>query len=341
MHQRTRLALELALALALLWSVNAPTARAAEEVAAGADALPTTESLGLEGTDEAALLITGSEGLEGILLAASPLVPSTHFLLVRHLTEGLLSLQLESAQRVWEGSVRVYAGQLTTFDAAAALISPESEEREAAPFDLFDFYDRMDRLSSPVAKLAWCKTILLNPPPAPDDVLVADLCARLQRQADLAAEESKSHEEPDSIRELEEKLLETDESEEDRRLAALEKLYRADGRVRKHAPGTPLRIGVAGVGFAGAAAGVGLALAFEVSAERQYLRYRAAERVGDDPSMTRHLFLTQDFDRRRDGAIGVAVASLTTGIVAALFQRLEAKRFARYRASVQDGKDAQ
>jgi hypothetical protein len=140
---------------------------------------------------------------------------------------------------------------------------------------------------------------------------------------------------------LEDNLLETDESEEDRRLATLEKLYRADGRVRKHAPGTPLRIGIAGLGFAGAVAGAGLALAFEGRAEHQYLSYRAAERVGDDPAMTHHLFLTQDLDRRRDGAIGMAVASLTTGIVATLFQRLEAKRFARYRASVEHGKDAQ
>lgn len=338
MHRRTHLAL--ALALPLLWTMIAPPARAADGVALEAEAPPSAESLGLEGTDEAALLITGSEGLERIVLAASPLVPTAQGLLIRQLTEGLLSLQLESAQRIWEGSVRVYAGQLTTFDAAAAMISPESEEREAATFDLFDFYDRMDRLSSSVAKLAWCKTILLNPPPAPDDVLVTDLCARLQRQADLAVEESESHEEPASMK-LEEKLLETDESEEDRRLVALEKLYRTDGRIRKHAPGTPLRIGIASLGFAGAATGVGLALAFEVSAERQYLDYRAAERVGDDPAMTRHLFLTQDFDRRRDGAIGIAVASLTTGIVAAIFQRLEAKRFARYRASLQGGKDVQ
>lgn len=339
MHQRLPLARALALGLSLLWSVSAPTARAAEEVAPQTEALPNAESLGLPGTEEAALLITGSEGLDQILLAASPLVPATPLLLVRDLTEGLLALRLEGPLRVWEGGVRVYAGQLTTFDAAAALISPESEEREEAAFDLFDFYDRMDRLSSSVAKLAWCKTILLDPPPAPDDALVADLCARLQRQADLATEESEAREESDSMN-LEDALLGTDESEEERRLAALGKLYRADGRVRKHAPGTPLRIGIAGLGFAGSAAGVGLALAFEVSAERQYLSYRVAERVGDDPAMTRHLFLTQDFDRRRNGAIGLAVASLTTGIVAALFQRLEAKRFTRYRASLQDGKDA-
>jgi len=338
MHQRTHL--NLALALSLLWAVTAPSGAAAEELAPAAQEVPTTESLALEGTDEAALLITGSEGLERIVLAASPLVPTTGALLVRRLTEGLLSLQLESAERLWEGSVRVYAGQLTTFDAAAALISPESQKREATAFDLFDFYDRMDRLSSSVAKLAWCKTILLNPPPAPDDVLVADLCARLQRQADLLAEEAEADEAPDSMK-LEDNLLETDESEEERRLATLEKLYRADGRARKHAPGTPLRIGLAGLGFSGAAVGAGLALAFEVRAEQQYLNYRSAERVGDDPAMTRHLFLTQDFDRRRNGAIGIAVASLTTGIVAALFQRLEAKRFARYRASVQDGENAQ
>jgi hypothetical protein len=324
--------LALTLALSLLWTALPGTAGAEQ------GALPSAESLGIMGTDEAALVLTGTAGLQRILLASTVLTPNEGPLLVRALSEGLLSLQLESTERIWEGSVRVYAGQLTSFDVAAALISPKSQERQAEAFDLFDFYDRMDQLSSLVAKLAWCQTILLVPPPAPDDALVTDLCARLQRRADLATKEPEEQGEPDDEG-LGEALATEEGDEEDRRLAALQKLYRADGRLRRHAPGTPLRLGVAGLGFAGSAAGVGLALAFEVDAERQYLLYRSAERLGDDPAMTRHLFLTQDYDRRRDGAIGMAVASLTTGIVALLFQRLEAKRFARYRSSIEDSKD--
>jgi len=326
--------LALTLALSLLWTAL-PGTSGAEPAAP-----PSAESLGIVGTDEAALVLTGTAGLQRILLASTVLTPNEGPLLVRALSEGLLSLQLESTERIWEGSVRVYAGQLTSFDAAAALISPESQERQAEAFDLFDFYDRMDRLSSLVAKLAWCQTILLAPPPAPDDALVADLCARLQRRADLDTKESEDQGEPDDEG-LEQGLDTEDGDEEERRLAALQKLYRADGRLRRHAPGTPLRLGVAGLGFAGSAVGVGLALAFEVDAERQYLLYRSAERLGDDPAMTRHLFLTQDYDRRRDGAIGMTVASLTTGIVALLFQRLEATRFARYRSSIEDSKDTE
>jgi len=55
--------------------------------------------------------------------------------------------------------------------------------------------------------------------------------------------------------------------------------------------------------------------------------------------MTRELFLTRDNDRQRDTSLGMAAVCLTTGIVAALFQRLEAKRFERYRASIEAGKD--
>jgi len=335
----------LTISLLLLLGVSPQHAWAADEDGPASAAtqqqlapLPTAESLGLIETEEAALLITSADEVQRVTLASRTIDPSLRPFLVRNLKEGLLSLQIESPERIWEGSVRLYAGRLTSFDAAVALASSEAHEREAEAFDLFDFYDRMDRLSSLVAKLAWCQTILLDPPAAPDDTLVEDLCSRLQRQADLAAERDASSSDLDDG-ELEGALLDAPEEETERRITALQKLYRADGRVRQHAPGTAFRLGISGLGFAGSALGAGVAVAFEIQAEREYLLYRSSERVGDDPAMTRHLFVTQDLDRRRDGAIGLAVASLTTGIVAALFQRLETKRFKRYRASLESGKE--
>jgi hypothetical protein len=297
------------------------------------ESLPTASSLGITDTDEAALLISEASGLRQISLGASRLEVGPTQILVRNLGEGLLSLTLESEEKTWTGSVRVYSGEVTVFNAAGALASTQATLLTPEDFDLFNFYDTMDGLRTLAGKLDFCAKTQLNLPPPPDDALVSDLCGRLQKQAELA--DQQSEQENDDEEDLAEELLDAPEEEADRRLSQLRKLYRKDGRLRMHPPGTVARVGLAGAGFAGAAIGVGAALQFEIQAEREYLRYREAERIGDDPAMTQHLFVTKNFDRQRDIAIGVGTASLTAGLVSMLLQRLEAKRFKRYRASIE------
>jgi len=312
-----------------------PTSVAEE---ANADArpgpLPTASSLGITDTDEAVLVLSEASGLRKVSLGVSQLEVGPEQILVRDLREGLLSLTLENEEKSWTGSVRVYSGQVTAFNVGAALSSAQANLLAPEEFDLFNFYDTMDGLRSLTNKLDFCAKTQQNPPPAPDDALVSDLCSRLQNQAELA-EQEREQEGQEVDDDLSNELLDAPEEEAERRLIQLRKLYRADGRLRTNPPGTEARLGLAGAGFAGAVIGVGAALQFELQAEREYLLYREAERIGDDPAMTQHLFVTKNFDRQRDIAIGIGTASLTAGLVAILLQRLEAKRFKRYRASIE------
>lgn len=331
----------------LLLACLSATPLRAEEPAPGPEAAPpgseatTAAELGIEDTDEAVLLVLGADQLDRLTVGSSAAEQSespSATLLVRDLKEGLISIRLEQGERVWEGSVRIYAGQVTTFDAAEALASSETTTLEQDGFDLFLFYDRMDSIPTLEAKLAYCKGVLSSQPPPPDDALVLDSCDRLERKLELQAETARDEEGPRDD-ELAEELLDEQDEEAERKLAQLKKLYLPDGRPRKHAPGTAARWTLAGLGFGATAAGAGLALHFETRAEQEYLLYRSAERVGDDRAMTRHLFVTRDLDRQRDASIGLAAACLTTGIAAALFQRLEAQRFERYKASIEAGDD--
>ena len=296
--------------------------------------IPSASSLGITDTDEAVLVISEASGLRKISLGVRQLEVGPEQILVRNLAEGLLALTLENEEKTWTGSVRVYSGQVAAFNAGAALSSTQASLLGPAEFDLFNFYDTMDGLSSLTNKLDFCARTQRNLPPPPDDALVSDLCTRLQKQAELAEQERKQEDE-EVDDDLSDELLDAPEEEEERRLNQLRKLYRADGRLRTNPPGTGVRLGLAGAGFAGAVVGVGAALQFEIQAEREYLLYRDAERIGDDPAMTQHLFVTKNFDRQRDIAIGIGTASLTGGLVAMLLQRLEAKRFKRYRASIE------
>lgn len=301
--------------------------------------LPSAESLGLEGSTEAALLLTGTKDLTIIQLGTRSLSTTEDFILVRGLSDELLSLILQSPSRSWEGSIRVYGGQLTQTDALRLLSSSEAEDLASLEFDLFEFYDRLDRLSTLTTKLAYCQAMELNPPPPPDDALVRDLCQRLQRKADMKLEAARDETNVSNEDDLNRELETNPEEATDRKLAELQRLYRKDGRERKRPPGSALRYSLAGAGFGGAALGLGLALNFEVSAEREYLLYRQAERVGDDLRMTRQLFLTQQFDQRRNAAVGAATASAVGAVVALILQQVETRRFERYRAAAASRED--
>ena len=89
-------------------------------------------------------------------------------------------------------------------------------------------------------------------------------------------------------------------------------LYHPDGRPRTLPRGTiPRRIATA-TAVGGLAASIGGALYWESQAERTYIDFRRAERVGDDVAMTRHLFFTKQHDLNRDVAIGFGVAMTAT-----------------------------
>lgn len=326
--------------MSLAWADEAPPqASAIQSDVVESPTWPSAESLGLEGSSEAALLLTGTKGLTIIQLGTRSLSTTEDFVLVRGLSDELLSLLLQNPSRSWEGSVRVYAGQLTQADVSSLLDSPEAQDLASREFDLFEFYDRLDRLSTLTTKLAYCQAMDLNPPPPPDDALVRDLCQRLQRKADISREAALDEANTSNEDELSTELETSPEEAADRKLAELQRLYRKDGRERKLAPGSPLRYSLAGAGFGGAALGLGLALHFEVSAQREYLLYRQAERVGDDLRMTRQLFLTQQFDQQRNAAVGAATASAVGAVVSLIFQQVEARRFERYRAAAASRED--
>ena len=224
------------LALALLWVLvlvtSMPLARADDEqVQAKApqdqafegQPLPSTESLGLEGSTEAALLLTGTRGLTIIQLGTRSLSSAEDFILVRGLSDELLSLLLQSPSRSWEGSIRVYGGQLTQTDVSSLLASPEAQDLASREFDLFEFYDRLDRLSTLTTKLAYCQAMDLNPPPPPDDALVRDLCQRLQRKADISREAALNEANISNEDDLSTELETSPEETADRKLAELQR----------------------------------------------------------------------------------------------------------------------
>lgn len=82
------------------------------------------------------------------------------------------------------------------------------------------------------------------------------------------------------------------------------------------------------------------ALYWEYRAQQEYFLFRKAEQFGEDTVMTEHFFYTQQYDRRRDGAVAVATAAFSAGLFAALWQRFELRRFAKARAQMRGSQTA-
>ncbi|MEE2828592.1 MAG: hypothetical protein VX498_05360 [Myxococcota bacterium] len=330
------------LLLALCW-LAAPT-RAEETAAATSPATP-TETESPEGEPAAAskadasIRVLGGTELDQLTVGSQAISERGPSILVEQLSEGLVSVRVQRGSLLWEGAVRVYAGQVTDFDAAVALTSAEAVTLGGDEFDLFAFYDLLDAMKRIDARLAYCSGVLQNPPPAPDDALVADACDRLARKKELQEQQAaRAVEDPTAV--LEEDLLSnSDEEAAERKLKELKRLYRADGRARKHPVGSPSRWVIAGLGFTGTGVGTGLAFYWEVRAEQQFILYRNAERLGDDLALTEQLHQTRNFDQLRNSSVGIAAVCLTTGIVATIIQRLEQQRFDRYKASLKAGGD--
>ena len=82
------------------------------------------------------------------------------------------------------------------------------------------------------------------------------------------------------------------------------------------------------------------ALYWEYRAQQEYLLFRKAEQFGEDTQMTEHLYYTQQHDVRRNVAIGLGTAAVTSGFVTLVLQKLETERFRKARAALKGSAEA-
>jgi len=340
-----------------------PLAPAAAEDVAGADATgsgagvqaavaaPTelelqqlAQGLGLEGSDEAVLLVYSAGALELLrvgarIIAPEPPAPGKGLRqLVRGLSEGVVAVELSASGRSWEGQVQVYKAAVTSLDADQVLLTSGSAadaslQAEAA-FDLFGFYDELDLRGTVDAKLAYCGEVLESTLAGPDRTLVQQACGRFERkkQEELRREEELKRlvEEPDDLVEA----LMADPTDDEAEFAVQPVLYRADGTLRVRPRGTAARVVAGSSAFALAGASVAGALYWEYRAQQEYVLFRKAEQFGEDTQMTEHLYYTQQYDVRRDVVIGLGTAALTAGIVSLVLQKVESERHRKARAAL-------
>jgi hypothetical protein len=300
------------------------------------------QTLGIVDTDEAVLLVVAVDAIDSLtvsgrdIVVAPPLEGEGVWRLVRKQREGLISVTLVRGDLVWQGQVRVFAGQVTVVDAELELSSPEARTAPAVDdeFDLFGFYDDLDTRRSLQDKGSYCAEVLTRSLGEADRTVVAETCSRLE--AALAAEARLTEAESDDGSDLADALLEDDprlvEAAPDPDLGML---YRRDGRPRLVARGTLVRLLAVGGGAVGTSIATYSAFFWEYRAEQEYADYRIAERVGDDAGMTRHLFFSRDYDVRRDASVGIATACLTGTLVAVVLQAAEQKRFRSQRAALE------
>lgn len=305
------------------------------------DAAELARTLGIEGTAEAVLLVVASQPLDSLRVGnrevdLPPGDPASGLIrLVRNQAEGIVAVTAARADRVWEGQVRAFAGRVTIVDAEQGLRSAEARVIQGGNqgFDLFGFYDALDAAEDLAGREALCSETLAGQLGDADRAVIADACQRL---GDAPLDGSVSGEEGDQ--DLGEEPADAPDivaaSATDPAHSAL---YLRDGRPRVVAPGTAPRLAVAGVGAAGAGIATYSALFWEYRAEQEYVRYRDAERLGEDAAMTESLFFTRRYDRNRDVSIGVASASLTATVVALVAQGIEARRFRLRRAALGGG----
>ena len=305
-----------------------------------AEVMATT--LGIEGTEEAALLVVADVAVDRLQVGVREIVlpPAEEgervFRLVREQREGLIAVTVARGELLWEGQVRTLAGVVTVFDLEVALRSPEASSTAGEEFDLFAFYDELDAREKEEDQLAWCEETLARVLSDADRRVVSETCGRIQSVLDAALAE------PVDEDELTEALLEEPEDDDlqsggERRPTDIELLYRPDGRPRLVARGTLPRVLVAvGTGL-GTAVSVVAACDWERRAEEEYVLYRAAERISDDSSMTRHLFFSQRYDRSRDAAIVVGSVLLTATVVTLVLQAAQERSFRKRQARAAAG----
>jgi len=294
------------------------------------DPVELAQTLGLEGTEEAVLLVVADADLDRLVVGVrkvglAPAAEGGFLRLVRGLVPGVVTIEVVRGDVVWRGELPALAGQVTLFDAEAALASPQAKTQvgaAAAEFDLFDFYDALDARRDPADQLVLCAETLAGLPEGPDRGLVSQACAKIEADAAVSEIEDQALQEA-TIVDLDRPA---GRDEPDTSLRG-DVVFRADGQARKNSAGTAVRVPIGAASAVLSGVFVGTTFGNEVSAQREYLEYRAAERTGDDRLMTEHLFRTQRFDRSRDASIGLAAGFFASAVANFVWQGVAQKEF--------------
>tara|TARA_Y100001968_G_scaffold322561_1_gene358831 strand:- start:1502 stop:2608 length:1107 start_codon:yes stop_codon:yes gene_type:complete len=301
------------------------------------------EELGLAAAGEAALLVFSLQSFDFIrvgtrLLGPGPSDPDGAVRqLVTGLREGVAAVEVVAGSSSWEGQVQLIDGSVALLELGQVLPQVpmvQSQPDASVAFDLFEFYDQLDARGALKTKLEYCAIVLAGDLAGPDRSLVEQACARFERKVE---DERLREEELKRLVENPDELvlgLSDGEGAEQPDFSAQPMLYRPDGTVRSRPRGTLARTLVGVSAFVAGGAGLGGALYWELRAQQEYLAFRKAEQFGEDTAMTAHFHYTQEHDRSRNAALGMAGAAITGGVVAVILQKLAAKRFAAAKAAV-------
>ena len=323
---------------ALVLALLVPALAAAEQELPDPAELAAT--LGITGTDEAVLLVVAEGPIDALQVGnrevvLAPPEEGVGFLrLVRKQVEGFVAVSAKRGELTWEGQVRALAGRVVVVDLEAGLRSPQARQAtvQEEEFDLFAFYDELDARDSDADKLEWCGQVMAQELGEADRTVVGEACRRIEEAVTAAAAgPDETAEVADDVEIVDSDMVDYDRPDPTHRL-----LYRRDGRPRLAAPGTPVRLIVAGASLVGVGISTYGAIFWEYRAEAEYVRYRDAERSGDDRVMTESLFFTQQYEGNRDVAIGFATACMTSTLVAIVMQAIEGQRFQRRRAALKE-----
>ena len=334
--------------LALAAALSAPGRAPAQEAAAEAGPTPEelAETLGIVDTDEAVLLVEATSALDGLkvggreIVLAAPTDDGGVWRVVRDQPEGFVSVSIVRGDRLWEGQVRTFAGQVTPVDADELLASGEARDlggEAVADFDLFAFYDELDARKDDADRLEYCAEVLTGNLTDADRRVVSETCGRIASVvAEVDAPAIDEAEAADLGELLDEDIDPASQRSQEREIRLL---YRRDGRPRLVAPGTLPRAIVIGAGAGGGGISTDSAVFGEYQAEQEYVAFRNAERVGDDAEMSRHLFFANRYDGNRNASIAVGTAFLMGTAVTVIMQAVEARQFQRRRQALVGSRD--
>ena len=246
------------------------------------------------------------------------------------LAAGHLDVVVSRGADSWSGALLLIAGDVAVLHVDALLkLAARAEETTVAEseFDVAAFLDKLGARDGGASKTDYCRRVLAGMGDGDDRDRVVEACTEAATRA--AEEAVEDTEELEADVELSDGL---DVPEVDPSIALL---YHPDGRPRILPRGTIPRRIAAVAALGGVAVSAGAALAWERRAELAYLDFRRAERVGDDPAMTQHLFFTQRHDLNRDVAVGVGVGLSVTAITFLAHQLIERRAFQRARAKAE------
>lgn len=332
------------LTILVLLCAIAPRAAAAMDALVGPttlDPAALAEELELPGTDEAAVLVIAGLGLDRLEvgfdpvdLASLPGMERNPPILLRGLPEGLINISIQKGDQAWDGQLRLFGGRVAKLDADEVLRSAKARgtgtEVNQPSFDLFGFYDTLDDDPDRASKLAFCEGQLEGLEAGTvDHRLVGQACDKVQADKERADAEAQAG--VLSMDTLRDALGNETKLEAPIRVGLV---YRNDGRPRLSAPGTGPRWAAVGATVLAGAIFTYSAVFWETQAQQEYLLFRQSERVGDQLAMSKHLFFTKSFDKRRDGFVVTATTFFVGAASTAIWQAIESARFRKARARV-------